>query len=184
MKLVPVALLLAAACASPSAAPERPHEPHVAVTTERLEPYACGSITRMHTLGGVFLASQPQPADLEQASAGGIRTVVNLRHASELDFDEGAVVEGLGMSYVALPWNGPDELTDDVFARGRELLRSAERPLLLHCGSANRVGALWIPWRVLDEGVPLEEAVAEAKVIGLRTPAFEEKARAYVAAQR
>jgi hypothetical protein len=50
----------------------------------------------------------------------------------------------------------------------------------LHCASANRVGAVWIPFRVLDQGIELEAAVAGAKAIGLETPEYEAKARDYV----
>lgn len=155
---------------------------HKAITTEVLEPYACGSITRLHTLAGVFLASQPSADDFEQAKAGGVKTVINLRQAKEQpDFDEQAAVTALGLAYVHLPWNGAEELTDEVFARSRELLNTAERPILLHCASANRVGAVWIPWRVLDGGLSLDAAVVEAKTIGLKTAEYEAKARDYVA---
>jgi uncharacterized protein (TIGR01244 family) len=158
---------------------------HRAITTETLEPYECGSITRLHTLGGVFLASQPAPEDFEQARKGGVVTVVNLRHASEQpEFAEDELVEGLGMTYVPLPFNGPDELSDPVFDTARELLNAAERPILMHCSSGNRVGAVWLPWRVLDGGLSVDAALAEAKVVGLKSPAYEELALDYVARHR
>jgi protein tyrosine phosphatase (PTP) superfamily phosphohydrolase (DUF442 family) len=114
-----------------------------------------------------------------------VRTVFNLRHESEIrGFDEQLVVTELGMRYVSLPWNGPDELTDDVFDRARAVLGTTERPLLLHCGSAHRVGAVWIPWRVLDCGLSVEDALAEARTIGLRTPEYQQKALEYVARRR
>lgn len=154
---------------------------HKAITTEKLEPYECGTITRLHTMGGVFLASQPNPSDFDQAQKGGVKSVINLRHHSEnTEFDEPAVVADLGLNYYNLPWNGPDELTDEIFDRSRELLKTAERPILLHCSSANRVGTVWIPYRVLDQGADLETAVEEAKVIGLKSPDYEAKARDYV----
>ena len=153
---------------------------HTAIQTEVLEPFECGSIKRMHTLGGVFLASQPNADDLAQAQMGGIQTVVNMRHEKEMKFDEAATVEALGMGYLHPAWNGPDELTDEVFAQYREILRSAPRPMLLHCGSANRVGAVWLPYRVLDGGLSVEAALAEAKTVGMRTPAYEQKALDYV----
>jgi uncharacterized protein (TIGR01244 family) len=157
----------------------------VAITTERLEPYECGTITRLHTYAGVFLASQPQPADFEQAKKGGVVTVINLRHDDEITaFDERQVVGDLGLAYLSLPWNGPEELTDEVFDRARELLNTAERPVLLHCSSANRVGAVWIPWRILDEGLSWDDALAEAKVVGLESPAYEAKAKDYVERMR
>jgi uncharacterized protein (TIGR01244 family) len=174
-----VLLPLAGACAAPAA---EENGGHAADATEKLEPRTCGSIQRVHTLGGVYLASQPSAADFEQAKQGGIRTVIDLRHTGEVkDFDERAVVEGLGLAYVQLPWNGVEQLTDEVFDRARELLRTAERPILLHCGSANRVGAVWLPHRVLDGGLSYEAALAEARTIGLKTPEYEARAREYVA---
>ena len=168
---------LVPACRSnASAAAEEP------VKIEKLAPYTCGSIANMHTLSGVFLASQPSASDFEAARAAGVKTVVNLRTPAEQpDFDEQALVTGLGLAYVHLPWNGADQLTDEVFTRSRELLNTAERPLLVHCASANRVGAVWIPWRVLDGGLTLDEAAAEARTIGLKTAEYEAKARDYVA---
>lgn len=174
-----------AACSAEGRAPEPAAVPaRAAPAAGALAPAACGSIERLHVLDGVLLASQPSPADLEQARAEGVRTVLNLRRpAEQAGFDEAAFVESLGLVYVALPFGGPDELDDALFARARELLSHAERPLLVHCASANRVGAVWIPWRVLDGGLGLEEALAEARAIGLRSPGLEAKARDYVARQ-
>jgi len=182
--LAGLAGLLALACgttsdAGPGASPAAAQAP------EALEPAICGALEKVHELGGVYTAGQPTAEDLAAAREAGIRTVIDLRKPGEdRGYDEAAAAEALGLDYVTLPWNGPAELTDEVFERGRELLRTAERPLLFHCASANRCGALWIPYRVLDEGVPLDVAVAEAKTIGLKTPEYESKARAYVARER
>ncbi len=155
-------------------------EAHTAITTQGLEPYQCGSIQRLHTMQGVFLASQPSAEDLAQAKMGGVRTVINMRHDKELKFDERNVVEGLELGYQNPAWNGPDELTDEIFAQYRTLLDQAERPILLHCGSGNRVGAVWLPWRVLNGGATVEEALAEAKTIGMRSPDYERLALDYI----
>ncbi len=146
-----------------------------------LESRELGQTPNVHALGQVWLAGQPSLGDLEQAKAAGIKTVINLRHEQEFDgFDEEQVVTGLGLQYVSLPWGGADELTDEVFGRTRKLLNEANEPVLLHCGSANRVGAVLLPWRVLDGGLSFEEALQEARTVGLRTEAYEEKAKDYV----
>jgi uncharacterized protein (TIGR01244 family) len=137
-------------------------------------------MTRLHEVDGVYLGSQPSAADLDELKKAGVKTVINLRHERELDFDESAVVAKLGMTYVHIPWQGPAELTDAVFDRGREVLASAERPLLLHCAASNRVGAIWLAYRVLDGGASFDAALEEAKAVGLKTPEFGEKARDYV----
>jgi len=180
--LIALGAFLALFSTSCSKSSETEVEPeHTAITTESLEVYECGDITRLHTFGGVFLASQPTPEDFAQSKMGGVRTVINLRHESEIgDFNEREVIEDLELNYISLPWNGPEELTDGIFDELRNLLNTAERPILLHCSSANRVGAVWVPWRVLDGGISLEAALAEAKTVGLKSPAYEAKAIEYI----
>ncbi|GIK35919.1 MAG: hypothetical protein BroJett010_24780 [Gammaproteobacteria bacterium] len=139
-----------------------------------------GSIA-VHEIGGILVAGQPTAADLALARGEGIHRVINLRHASEpAGFDEPAEAARLGLEYISLPWSGPDELTDTVFDEVRALLRESPRPLLFHCASGNRVAAVWLPWRVLDEGADWDSALAEAQQLGLRSPALEARARAYV----
>ena len=68
----------------------------------------------------------------------------------------------------------------EVFDQAREQLKTAERPILLHCASANRVGAVWLPYRVLDGGLSWDHALAEAKTVGLKSPDYEAKAKDYI----
>lgn len=144
-----------------------------------------GSIQRIHAAGEVFLAGQPAAADLEKAREAGIRTVITLRREGELDWDEGRVVRDLGMEFRAIGFREPESLTDQIFDNVRDLLRDpVRRPVLIHCGSANRVGAVWIPYRVLDGGLDVDEAVAEARRVGLRTAEYESRAREYIDRRR
>jgi uncharacterized protein (TIGR01244 family) len=140
-----------------------------------------GSTARVTAFAENLLGAQPAADDLALAHERGIRTIINLRMPAEpAGFDEAAEAERLGLTYHRVPWNGSPEEADAVFSEVRRLLNQTREPLLLHCASGNRVGAAWIPWRVLDGGVPLETAVAEAKTIGLKTLALEELARDYV----
>jgi protein tyrosine phosphatase (PTP) superfamily phosphohydrolase (DUF442 family) len=150
-------------------------------TSTALEPFSLGKIERLHTLGGVFLASQPRPEDFEHARDSGIQTVVNLRKPEELDFDEPAVVSGLGIEYHNVPFRGAGEMTDAVLDEVRALLNDpAKKPLLLHCASAGRVGAVWLAHRVLDHGLSFEEAKAEAETVGPKSAAYADRAREYI----
>jgi thiosulfate/3-mercaptopyruvate sulfurtransferase len=158
---------------------------HRPPTTDTLEPYECGKVTRLHTWNNIFLASQPGVEDFKQARMGGIRTVINQRHAGEnKEFDESEVVTSLGMAYYNPAWNGPDELTDEIIDQTRDLLKTAERPVLLHCSSANRTGAIWLAYSALDRGLSWDEALAEAKTVGLRSPDYERIVKDYVTRQQ
>ena len=84
------------------------------------------------------------------------------------------------MSYVSVPFNSAG-LNDAVFDKIRALLSDeANHPVMVHCGSANRVGAVWMPFRVLDQDLGEAAALAEAKAIGLRDPAMEKAALDYI----
>lgn len=182
--------LLALACRS--GAPLGPTEASPAPASERsaagpavLAPDTCGSLKKLSVYGDIYLASQPAPEDLRLLQERGVRTVIDLRRPQEArGYDEADWARTLGIEYVALPFANESDLSDPIFARGRELLNKAQRPLLMHCGSSNRVGALWLAWRALDGGLTLEEAREEAKRVGLKSPALEAKAIDYVQRQR
>ncbi len=168
-------LALSACSSTPPPAAAQP------VSTDKLESASIGSIERVHTCAGVYLASQPTAADFHKLRDEGVRTVINLRPESEdKGFDEPALMSELGLRYVSIPFASPDQLTDTVFTRARDMLGRAEKPILIHCHTANRVGAIWLARRVLDDGLSYAAALAEAREIGLKSTALEAKARDYI----
>lgn len=140
-------------------------------TEQDIRAVAPGMIAANSPTSGVATAGQPEPEHLRQMAAAGYRTVIDLRHPGERrGFDEAAVAREAGLRYENIPVT-PQSLSDADFDRLRELLRDPEnRPALVHCASANRVGALMIPYLVLDEHRPLREAVELAQQVGLRSP--------------
>lgn len=187
---IAVTLLALAGCAKPTdTTPAKADAPAAAKLetktpppTAKLEPYSCGTVERLHTFNGIFAGSQPAAADLRHAKENGINAVLNFRPTSEdAGFDEAALVKELGMKYYLIPFGSPAELTDDVFDRARAVLRDeSNRPMFVHCHSGNRVGAIWAAYRVLDGGLTWDAALAEAKEVGLKTPALEQRAKEYV----
>ena len=139
-----------------------------------------GTVKNLHVIGDTYLAGQPGAEDFKLLKERGVTRVINLRTEGEVGFDEAAVVGGLGMEYHHVPFSAPETLTDKVFDRVRELLKKDNGAVLLHCGSANRVGAVWLAKRVLDDKAPYEQALREAQEVGLKTPGLIERARAYI----
>jgi uncharacterized protein (TIGR01244 family) len=140
-----------------------------------------GSTGKVHSSGEFYFSGQFAPEDIEALKAAGIRRVISLRTAEELEWDERAALENSGIEFVSIPFRDASSLTDEIFDEVRnQLAASRSTTTLLHCASSNRVGATWLAWRVLDEGVPLETAVAEARIVGLRSPALLEKTRVYL----
>ncbi len=143
-------------------------------------------VRNLHKVGDVYLAGQPNADGLRALRDAGVKTVIDLRTPAESrGFDETGTCGELGLTYINAPFRVPDTLEDSVFDRVRDALTDPKSgPVLLHCGSANRVGGVWIAHRVLDGGLTYEQALAEAKVIGLRTQGYADKARDYIARQQ
>jgi protein tyrosine phosphatase (PTP) superfamily phosphohydrolase (DUF442 family) len=91
----------------------------------------------------MYSGGQPSQNDLEQLKEKGVSSVINLRPLSEMDWDEQAFVESLGMDYQLLPiadasdisWENAEKLSGMLTGKNEE-------QVLLHCASGNRVGAL------------------------------------------
>lgn len=160
--------------------------PEVVHTDPGVQPAQLGSTERVHVCQNVLLASQPSAADFDILQQRGYRSVLNLRGEGEdLGFDERQAAADRGITYHHVGFSSADQLTDEVFGEVRQILSEQQNhPILVHCASANRVGAVWLAHRVLDDGLEYENALAEAKTVGLRSPGLEERARAYIYQQR
>lgn len=149
---------------------------------KKLEECELGSTYNVHRLGDIYLAGQPSQNDFAVAKREGIKTVINLRQPSELPFDQKETLKNLGLEYHHIPFALPQTLTDKVFEKCLKVLSDRKKqPVLLHCKSANRVGAIWLVHRVLNDKVQYDKALKEAKEVGLRYPPYEAKARLYIA---
>lgn len=162
------------ACKGSSASPEL-------MGSADLAPLDYQGIQPLHVRDGILLAGQPSAEAFAQASRDGLRTVIDLRREEETpDLDERGLVEELGMTYVQRQVGRPDDLTPELFAELRTLLANSKKPLLLHCASSNRVGAVWLVYRATEGGLTIEEATLEAQAVGLSSKALQERALEYV----
>jgi len=120
--------------------------------------------------------AQMTDTGIKQLAQKGYRAIINLRTAGEgIDLAaEQKTVEAAGMAYYAVPLSGlePESAQAEKFL---ELMKSlnGER-VFIHCASANRVGSLMLIKRVLQDGLPVEDALAEAIRIGLRSDTLKQ----------
>lgn len=106
---------------------------------------------------------------LRSAQAQGVTKIVNLCPPSEdLGFDEPAVVSGLGMAYENIPIAGGGDLTRANAERLAQALAGAAGPVLVHCMSSNRVGALFALKAHWLDGKSIDDALAEGRAHGLK----------------
>lgn len=123
---------------------------------------------------GLATAGQPTPEALRKLKQQGFKTVINLRAESEPGVkEEEAIVKELGLEYVSVPITPASFSQQQVDQVAKVLDDPKAGPILLHCGSANRVGAVWTVIQA-QRGKSYEAAEAEGKQIGLTSPAMLE----------
>ena len=101
-----------------------------------------------------------EPSAIAGLKKEGFVSVINLRQASE----EGANV-----------------VVESVLAAVAD---RNNQPVFIHCGSANRVGGMWMIKRALQDQWPIEKALAEAQASGLNNPALTAFATEYINTHR
>jgi uncharacterized protein (TIGR01244 family) len=119
---------------------------------------------------GVLSGGQPTQDQIASAGAAGYKSVINLRAETEPGFDwEPAAVRAAGMDYVSIPVSGSSDLTKDNVARFDAALKAAtaKGPVLLHCASGNRIGALLALRAAWLDGKDAAAALAYGKASGL-----------------
>jgi uncharacterized protein (TIGR01244 family) len=123
------------------------------------------------------------PAAMAGLKKEGFVSIVNLREATEpgADVDAGrAAAQAAGLKYFHLPFNvaKPDTKVVDSFLAA--VSDTTNQPVFIHCGSANRVGGMWMIKRALQDKWPIEKARAEGEAIGLNNPALVAFATEYI----
>lgn len=123
----------------------------------------------------VGCAGATDPSAMKALKADGYVSVINLRMPTEQGADiEGsrAAAQAAGLKYFHFPFNTatPDAAVVSSFLS--TVADKSNQPVFVHCGSANRVGGMWMIKRVLQDKWTIDKARVEADAIGLREPAM------------
>ncbi len=108
-------------------------------------------------------------------AAHGFKTIIDLRTATEGTADEKALIDLNGMNYINIPMTVAG-ISEEQLAAFTKVMETAQAPILIHCGSGNRAGAMWASYQI-RKGVDPEVALAAGRKAGMRPP-MEEKVRA------
>jgi uncharacterized protein (TIGR01244 family) len=169
VRLLSIIAVLAFVAASASAQVKKADMPGVRNYSRVDATVGCGGATDPSAMAGL--------------KKEGYVSVINLRLANEpgADIDAGrAAAQAAGLKYIHLPFNGqaPDpKIVSDFLGAVAD---KSNQPVFIHCGSANRVGAVWMIKRVLQDGWAVERAQTEAEAIGLQSPQLLAFATTYI----
>jgi protein tyrosine phosphatase (PTP) superfamily phosphohydrolase (DUF442 family) len=127
--------------------------------------------------------AQPSDEAFDKLAANGFHSVLNLRTAEEgVDLEkERKLVTQAGMRYFSIPVvsSAPRAEQADEFIR--LVKNKSNHPMLIHCASANRVGAFMMIYRTVEHGWTEDMAYEEAVKIGLSSEGLKKFAHDYIA---
>lgn len=108
-------------------------------------------------------AGQPTEAEFSAVARAGYQTVINLALPTSDNAlpDERAVIEGLGLEYVAIPVQFDAPTLEDLQRFLAAMDRRAGRRLFVHCAANMRVSVFVALWRVLRLGWEPAQAMAD-----------------------
>ncbi|MBV1870415.1 MAG: hypothetical protein KUG76_05865, partial [Gammaproteobacteria bacterium] len=94
---------------------------------------------------GILSGGQPTNAQLKEAKTKGFKTIISLRPIQETQgSDEASTVNELGMNYINIPVRGAAGISQqNSQTLIQALADNSAYPVLIHCASGNRVGALF-----------------------------------------
>ncbi len=133
-------------------------------------------------IAGLVTGGQPTPEHLAALKRAGCEVVLDIRERMEPQpYRVPDAVVAAGLEYRNVPvGHGP--LTDATFRAVLGVVRelAGKKRAFVYCSSGNRVGVTLIPYLMLDQGMPEEEAVTEAMRMGMRSADLMEQALEYV----
>jgi uncharacterized protein (TIGR01244 family) len=115
----------------------------------------------------VYTSGQPTNEGFEQLADQGIKSVINVLPEKYCVRDEAQIVMANGMTYRTIPFN-TSSFRKETVEQFADILRTVKKPVLIHCSTGNHVGGMWFSYLYLIENRKLEEALMEARMIGLR----------------
>lgn len=130
-----VGLCMCIACASPSPPRAQPSATTSAAKTVEIP-------NARQPMADVTTGGKPSEAQLRQAKELGYRSVISLLPEADMP-GEADTVRSLGMNFVSIPIADASALTEENARRLAAAMDAhGAKPLLLHCGTGNRAGAL------------------------------------------
>lgn len=131
--------------------------------------------------------TQVTPEELQQAAQEGFKSVLNLRSPDEEGVlpNEQKYVESSGLEYVNIPLS-PNKLSDEKADEILETIEQLKKPLLLHCKSGMRSGAMALMYMAIQEDMSAQEAIQQGKQMGFdcdKNPKMKEFFKQYVSSR-
>jgi uncharacterized protein (TIGR01244 family) len=138
--------------------------------TVAMQPAKVALKNRKDPFTGITTAGQLTKADIAGLAAEGFKTVINLRPDGERGMLDGEakLIEDAGLTYIQIPVEGKAGVNEAAARKLAETLaKEGVTPAVVHCGSGNRVGALFALKAYFVDGKSFDEAMAIGEKSGM-----------------
>lgn len=120
----------------------------------------------------------PSAATIAEMKALGYSTIINMRGVGEPGVaEEAELARAAGLHYVHIPIDSTRTNLRNGLALSRAMEGAPDGNILVHCGSGNRVGAMWGMKEAIEAGLSAEEAAEIARRSGMRSNTLEARLR-------
>lgn len=120
----------------------------------------------------IVAGGPPSEIDIKEAAKQGIKTVIDLRKVESVG-NEQEQIQNEGMKYVNIPVTADTLSQKQVDEVAAILANLDNRPVLLHCKSGNRVGALWAIYQHTYHNIEKSKAYEKGIEKGLRSDSMK-----------
>lgn len=111
--------------------------------------------------------------DLNTLKLVGFKTIIDLRTAAEGTEEEKDIVNDLGLTYENIEVT--NTITADQLKTFTDILDKAEKPVLVHCATANRVGGMLALYHI-QNGMDVDTAMELGRAANM-TESYEQTIR-------
>jgi hypothetical protein len=125
---------------------------------------------RVASGGAVWISGLASRGDLDLARRRGIEVAIDVSTEAEGEgHDVASACAELGIEYVAMHCDSRQRVRDELVDRVLfELRQRAHEPVLLFSGDSSRAAMLLAIHRIVDDRLPLERALVEARRAGMK----------------
>jgi uncharacterized protein (TIGR01244 family) len=129
----------------------------------------------------IFLSGAPHEDTFRELAQAGVRIAIDLREPEEIQGFEKRAAKGNGITYYSAPISRAGDLQkDQLEAVDRIVAQRQGQKIWVYCNSGNRAASWMAIHLARTQGMQAEDAIAEAKPIGLNKEEMVTKVRAFL----
>jgi len=137
-------------------------------------------VKNLSRAGKVYIAGAPTADGLKALKAKGVTTLIDLRQEKQTSHEDATAAKAAGVERIHLPMESTGVTDAQAKAFLEVMHKHKGETVLIHCGSANRAGAMYGLHLGATGACSVEDAIRHAKATGMRNEGLANDVRTYL----